>query len=105
MGKHICRLYKRNLQQAKKKYKNAIIWVDGANKRIRVQSSLFTQQMDGYLPDKKPRSAEGKTERLSQSVHKTATLRELHFTRYWSAAVRHSVVLLTKIEILSHKAF
>lgn len=62
MGKHTCRLYKRNLQQAKKKYKNAIIWADGANERIRVQSSLFTQQMDGYLPDKKPRSAEGKTE-------------------------------------------
>lgn len=62
MGKHTCTLYKHNLQQAKKKYKNTLVWADGADEMIRVQNSLFTQQIDGYLPDRKTKCAEGTTE-------------------------------------------
>lgn len=71
-GQNTCRLYKHNLQQTKKKYKNTTVWADGANEMIRVQNSLFTQQIDGYLPEKKTKCAEGKTEWLPQSIHKTA---------------------------------
>lgn len=56
MGKHICIIITFNKQ------------------RKSIKTSLFTQQVDGYLLEKKTKCAEGKSEWLSQSVHKTAIL-------------------------------